>query len=93
MLEHDLGIRAHVHEHDGIGTGEAFFQRHQGGSGIAADMAGDEGEAVDAGRAVGPQAHPQRPRAERRILPLAREEGVLDRRFVGLLADAPARRA
>ena len=51
-------------------------------------MAGDQGEPVDAGRAVGPQAQPQRPRAERRILSLAGEEGVLDGGLVGLLADS-----
>ena len=87
LLDHDLGVRTHVDQHRGIGVGEAFFQRHEGGCGVAADVARDERQPVDAGCAIGAQAQPQRAGAERRVRALAGEEGVLDGGLVGLLAD------
>ena len=87
VLEHDLGVGAHVHQHRGACGGEALLQRHQRGCGVTADVARDQRQAIDAGRAVRAQAQPHGAGAERGMRPLAGEEGALDLGLVGLLAD------
>ena len=88
MLEHDLGIGAHVHEHHRIGAGEPFFQRHQCSRRIAAHMARDQREPVDSRLSVGAETQAPGQRRKRRVGALAREKGVLDGGLVGLLPNS-----
>ena len=78
MLEHDLGVGAHVHQHHGIGASKPLVQRHKGGCGIAPYMACDQGQPIDPRLPVGAEAKSPGQRRQRGIGSLAGKEGVLD---------------
>ena len=88
VLEHDLGVGAHVHEHRRLCVREPLFQRHQCSRRITAHVARDQREPIDPRLAVGAETQAPGQRRKRRVGALAREKGVLDGGFVGLLPNS-----